>query len=91
MVVPEAVGENDATPIVMTCQTLAELQSKLHATLLKCKRGWCLIFEGKKLRISAPKQVFKLQDGEGAGAKEYDISDGAGFSFSDSGQFAVLQ
>ena len=68
---------------------MADLQAKLHAALLKHKNGWCFAFEGKEFKLSAPKQVFRLSDNEGT--KMYDISDGSGFSFVNSGQFAILK
>ena len=73
----------------MRCPSIAELQVKLHAALLKNKKGWCFAFEGKEFILSVPKQVFRLSDSKED--KAYDMDDGAAFSFVNSGRFDVLK
>lgn len=84
VIVPEAEG----SPVAVSCSTLAEMCKQLHSDLLRHAKGWCFAFaEGKRVKISMPRQQFKLA-GDGISA---DIGGEDAVAFSEDGSFRVLK
>ena len=81
-----------SAPIVISATSYAEFVVALYKALMDAKKGHVNVFlNSKPAKLSLPKQIFVLKLADGETPSELRLEPAATWTFSESGQFEILE